>query len=47
MYELTFWVLKTNKTFTKMYNSEYLARMMCNKCKHSKKIKVISVMVHK
>ena len=41
MYELVIINLVNKKKFTKIFNSEYLKNEFKNKCKYSKKIKVI------
>lgn len=43
MYEINLLVIENNKTFTKIFWSEYLMRKFINKCKYSKKLKVISI----
>lgn len=43
MYTVTLLDLKSNKRFEKFFNSPYLMNKFINKCKYSKKIKVIGV----
>ena len=42
MYELNILDLTQNRTFKKYFNSEFLMNKFINKCKYSKKIKIIS-----
>ena len=34
--------LKTNKTFYQTFDSQYHARLYRNKCRHSKKVRILS-----
>ena len=43
-YKLTILNLETNTTFTKFIKNEYFLRKFRNKCKFSKKIRIISEM---
>ena len=42
MIEVVILNLETNQTFKKVFDSPYLYRKFANKCKHSKKVKIIS-----
>lgn len=41
MFSITVLEIATKRTFTKRFNSEYLARQFVNRYKHSKKLRVI------
>lgn len=42
MYEVILMNLKTGERFTKTFESLFLCRKFVNKCKYSRKVKVIS-----
>ena len=42
MYEVTYLVLESNTEVTKSFDSEYKARKLVNKLKHSKKCRLLS-----
>ena len=44
MYEVNLLNLVNNKTFKKWYYSPYLLEKFKNKCKYSKKIKILSIL---
>ncbi len=43
MYEVTLLNLETNSKFTKVFTSEYLLTKFKNKCKYSKKVKIVAI----
>lgn len=43
MYEVRLLNLINGEKFNKLFNSEYLMNKFINKCKHSKKLKIISI----
>lgn len=42
MFEVEVMVLETKRTFIKVFDSYYLFKQYCKKCKHSNKIKIIN-----
>lgn len=42
MYIFHVLVLETGKTFCRTYNSQYQARLFRNKCRYSKRIRILS-----
>lgn len=43
MYEVRLLNLPNGEKFSKLFNSEYLMNKFVNKCKYSKKLKIISI----
>ena len=45
MYEVRLLNLINGEKFNKLFNSEYLMNKFVNKCKYSKKLKIISIFI--